>query len=220
MNDMQLRQEIIEELDFEPGIDSRGIAVSVAGGVVTLSGHVPSYSQKVDAEKAVWRIKGVKALAQEIEVRLAEDAKVNDDEIATRAARILAWSSAVPTDSIRVKVSHGWITLTGTVDWHYQRFAAEAAVRRLTGIHGVVNNVEIKQVLKSEDVRDKIKDALRRHVDGEAARIQIDVVSPGEVTLAGNVGDYEERRAIERAAWAIPGVRKVHDNLHIEWRAD
>ena len=106
MNDMQLRQEIIEELDFEPGIDSRGIAVSVAGGVVTLSGHVPSYSQKVDAEKAVWRIKGVKALAQEIEVRLAEDAKVNDDEIATRAARILAWSSAVPTDSIRVKVSH------------------------------------------------------------------------------------------------------------------
>ena len=220
MNDMQLRQNIIEELDFEPGIDSRGIGVSVAGGVVTLSGHVPTYSQKVDAEKAVWRIKGVKALAQEIEVRLAASAKVNDDEIATRAARILAWSSSVPVDAIRVKVSHGWVTLTGTVDWHFQRFAAEAAVRRLTGIHGVVNNVEIRQTLQPENVRDKIKESLRRHVDGEAARIRIDVVPPGDVILEGGVSDYEERRAIERAAWAVPGVRTVQDNLHIEWRVD
>ncbi|MEX1827262.1 BON domain-containing protein [Luteibacter sp. CQ10] len=219
MNDMQLRQDIVEELDFEPGIDARGIGVSVTDGVVTLNGHVPSYSQKIDAEKAVWRIKGVKALAQELEVRLPEHAKVNDDEIATRAARIIAWNVGVPADAIHVKVSHGWITLSGTVDWHFQRFAAEAAVRRLTGIHGVFNNVEIKQALKSDNVREKIKDALRRHVEGEASRIRIDVKSPGDVTLEGDVGDYEERRAIERAAWSVPGVRAVHDNLHIQWHA-
>lgn len=219
MNDMQLRQDIIEEIDFEPGIDATGIAVSVTGGVATLSGHVPSYSQKVDAEKVVWRIKGVKALAQELEVRLPQDAKVNDDEIATRAARIIAWSASVPSDAIHVKVSRGWVTLTGTVDWHFQRFSAEAAVRRLTGIHGVINNVELRQTLKPESVRDKIKEALRRHVEGEASRIRINVASPGDVTLEGDVGDYEERRAIERAAWAVPGVRKVHDNLNIQWHS-
>jgi len=219
MNDIQLRQDIIEELDFEPGIDARSIGVSVADGVVTLNGHVPSYSQKVDAEKVVWRIKGVKALAQELEVRLPEDAKVNDDEIATRAARIIAWSASVPPDAIHVKVARGWVTLSGTVDWHFQRFAAEAAVRRLTGIHGVINNVQLRQAVKPENVRDKIKEALRRHVDGEASRIRIDVASPGEVTLEGDVGDYEERRAIERAAWAIPGVRAVHDKLNIQWHS-
>lgn len=217
MNDRQLRQDVIEELDFEPGIDARGIGVSVSGGVVTLSGHVPSYSQKVDAEKAVWRLKGVKALAQELEVRLADHARVNDDEIATRAARIIEWSAAVPADTVHVKASGGWITLTGTVDWHFQRQAAEAAVRRLTGIHGVINKVEIKAAPKSENVRDKIKEALRRHVDDEAARIRIDVASPGDVTLEGEVADYEERRAIERAAWAVPGVRTLHDNLRIQW---
>ncbi|HEY5613144.1 MAG TPA: BON domain-containing protein, partial [Lysobacter sp.] len=119
MNDKELRQNVIDELDFEPSIDSSDIGVAVEKGVVTLTGHVSTYTQKLAAERAVWRVKGVKAIAQEIEVRIPSETKQTDDEIAKRAVNMLAWNAAVPRDTVHVKVQKGWVTLTGELNWNY-----------------------------------------------------------------------------------------------------
>lgn len=215
MNDSQLRQQVIEELEGEPSVQATGIGIAVDKGVVTLSGHVPSYLQKVEAERAVWRVKGVKAIAQEIEVRLPAEAKLNDDEIAARAVHSIAWHASIPEGEVHVKVSHGWVTLSGTVRWQYQRREADAAVHRLSGVRGVLNTITIAQPVTSTDVRRSITDALRRHAGTEADRIRIAIADGGDVTLEGEVDDFDERQAVERAAWSVPGVRTVHDHLRI-----
>ena len=137
MNDKELRQLVLDELEYEPSLDAADIGVTAENGVVTLSGYVTDYLQKVAAERAAWRVKGVRAIAQKIEVRLAGDKRQHDDEIAQRILDIFAWNSAVPEKKIRAKVSDGWVTLSGEVDWHYQRNAAESAVRKLSGVKGV-----------------------------------------------------------------------------------
>lgn len=215
MNDKELRQDVIDELEFEPSIDSANIGVAAENGVVTLSGHVTSYLQKVGAERAVWRVKGVKAIAQELEVRLPWDKKVNDDEIAKRALDILAWSTLVPSDSIKVLVRDGWVTLSGRVNWNYQRDAAAREVRKLTGVLGLVNNITLEPAAQKIDIRQRVMDALKRHAEIEAARINVDVDSAGSVKLSGLVDDWEERRAIERAVWSAPGVHSIEDNIRI-----
>lgn len=215
MNDKMLRQNIVDELDFEPSIDSADIGVAVEEGVVTLSGHVSSYMQKLMAERAVWRVKGVKAIALEIEVRLPSDKKVNDDEIAKRAVDILGWSALVPRETVRVKVADGWITLTGHVDWNYQRAAAESEVRKLTGVVGVTNGIALASRVQSSDIKQRILDALKRHAEVEANRIQIDVRDGGIVRIEGEVDDWDERQAVERAVWSAPGVRIVDDHVRI-----
>lgn len=215
MNDKELRQNVIDELEFEPSIDSANIGVAAENGVVTLSGHVASYLQKVDAERAVWRVKGVKAIAQEVDVRLPGDKKVNDDEIAKRALDILAWSTLVPSDSIKVVVRDGWVTLSGRVNWNYQRDAAAREVRKLTGVLGLVNNITLEPAAQKVDIRQRVMDALKRHAEVEAARINVDVDSAGSVKLSGLVDDWEERRAVERAVWSAPGVHSIEDNLRI-----
>lgn len=215
MNDKELRQNVIDELEFEPSIDSANIGVAAENGVVTLSGHVASYLQKVDAERAVWRVKGVKAIAQELDVRLPGDKKVNDDEIAKRALDILAWSTLVPSDSIKVVVRDGWVTLSGRVNWNYQRDAAAREVRKLTGVLGLVNNITLEPAAQKVDIRQRVMDALKRHAEIEAARINVDVDSAGSVKLSGLVDDWEERRAVERAVWSAPGVHSIEDNLRI-----
>jgi len=136
MDDKTLRQFIIDELDFEPSIDAANIGVAVEKGVVTLTGHVANYGEKIAAERAVQRVKGVRAIAQEIEVRFSNQPKRSDDEIAQRALDIVKWSVQVPAESIQVKVEQGWITLTGAVEWQYQKQAAESAIRKLRGSVG------------------------------------------------------------------------------------
>lgn len=215
MNDKELRQNVIDELDFEPSIDSANIGVAAENGVVTLSGHVASYMEKVEAERAVWRVKGVKAIAEEIEVRLAWDKKVSDDEIAKRVVGIMAWNTLIPKDSVKVLVRDSWVTLTGQVDWNYQRDAAAREVRKLTGVMGLINNITLGPVAQKSDIRQRVLDALKRHADVEASRISVDVEPGGSVKLSGQVDDWEERRAVERAVWSAPGVRSVVDNIRI-----
>ena len=215
MNDKELRQLVMDELEFEPSIDSAGIGVCAEHGVVTLSGHVPSYTQKLAAERAAWRVKGVKAIAQEIEVRLPGDARTNDDEIAQRALNSLAWSSAIPRDAVKVRVADGWVTLSGQVDWNYQREAAESEVRKLTGLVGVINDITLNPAAQMVDVKQKILDALKRHAELEARDIRVEIREGGTVRLEGGVDNWDERQAVERAVWSAAGVHAIDDRLHI-----
>jgi osmotically-inducible protein OsmY len=214
VNDKELRQNVIDELDFEPSVDAANIGVAAEDGVVTLTGHVESYMQKLATERAVWRVKGVKGIAQEIQVRIPSDKKTNDDEIAQRALRILAWSSSAPPGAIQVKVQQGYVTLSGQVEWNFQRQAAELAVRGLSGVAGVINSVTLQPRASVVDVEDRIRSALKRHADVEAARIRVSI-DDGRVELRGEVDDWGERIAVERAAWSVPGVRAVEDKLRI-----
>jgi osmotically-inducible protein OsmY len=214
MFDKQIRDRVEEELDFEPSIDSTNLGVSVHNGVVTLTGHVSDIWQKQAVERAVWRVKGVKALAQEIEVRVAAGKKLSDDAIAERAMKILAWTSSVPRDAVRIKVQGGCVTLTGEVEWHYQRVAAEFAVRRLSGVLAVINLLMLKPRVSPGNLKQRIEQALKRHAEIEASNIEVDVVD-GKVSLRGEVEDWSERRAIELAVWAAPGVRSVEDHICI-----
>lgn len=213
--DSLLRDDVLEELDYEPSLDASNIAVMAADGVVTLTGHVASYAEKLAAERAAWRVDGVKAIAQKIEVHLPGDKKMGDDEIAKRAIDILTWNVLVPAQDIHVKVAHGWITLAGEVAWNFQREAAEAAIRKLSGVVGVSNDIRVKPNVQVGDVRRSIADALKRHAEVEAARIRIDVQTNGTVAIEGKVDDWEERQAVERAVWSAPGVRAVENRVRI-----
>ena len=215
MNDKILQQLVIDELDFDPSIDAVAIGVAVENGVVTLTGHVADYAQKVAAERAAWRVKGVKAIAQEIEVRVPSARKQNDDEIAQRAINILAWNTLVPNDRIRIKVADGWVTLSGQVDWNYQRVAAENEVRKLGGVVGVFNEIQLSIITQPGDVKRRILDALNRRAEVEADAIRVDVRNGGEVRIEGRVDNWRERQAVEHAAWSTPGVRIVDDRLTI-----
>jgi len=215
MNDKTLRQRVIDELEFEPSVHAAGIGVAVDGGVVTLSGHVPSYAQKLAAERAAWRVKGVRAVAQQIDVHLPEDKKHGDDEIARRALAILAWDSMLPDDAVRVKVQDGWVTLSGELDWNYQRDIAVTDVHRLGGVKGVINELTIRTRASASDVQSSIADALRRHAALEARHVAIGVQPDGTVVLDGIVASADERKEVVRAAWRAAGVHAVEDRLRI-----
>lgn len=212
MTDKDLRRAVLDELDFDPSLDAGDIGVAVADGVVTLTGHVGSYAEKVEAERAVRRVRGVRAIAQEIEVRYADDKKVADDQIAARALAIIDWSVHLPKQAIQVKVAGGWVTLTGTVDWQYQMAGVEAAVRKLSGVHGVTNLIEVRPQVPPKAVKDKILEAFKRGALFEADQIKV-TVSGDKVTLEGAVTAWAERDAAERAAWSVPGVRAVEDRI-------
>jgi osmotically-inducible protein OsmY len=214
MDDKTLRQNIIDELDFEPSIDAAHIGIAAEKGVVTLTGHVGSYAEKIAAEDAVQRIKGVKAIAQEIEVRYPSAERRSDDEIAKRALDILAWDVSVPNEGIQVKVQKGWITLSGEVDWYYQKQAAENSVRKLSGVIGVSNQITLKETVQPADVKRRIENALKRHAEVEADNIRV-AVADGRVTLEGKVKAWHERQLAEQAAWAARGVRAVEDRLYV-----
>ena len=213
MSELQLRQDVVDELEYEPSVDAAHIGVAVDKGVVTLTGHVASYAEKQAAIAAVRRVKGVRAIAEEIEVRYALDKKTSDDEIAQRAIDILGWDMMVPSDSIQVMVHNGWVTLTGNVDWHYQKKQAEEDVRKLSGVRGVTNTIEIKPSVQAEDVKRKIEEALKRHAEIEASAIRVTVRERNKVLLEGKVGSWDERNAVENAAWSAPGVKSVEDRM-------
>ena len=215
MSETFLRQIIIEELDYEPSLDATHIGVAVENGIVTLIGHVASFAQKQAAITAVRRIHGVRGIADEIEVRYPFEEKIDDDEIAKRAVDILGWNSVVPDGAIQVVVRNGWVTLTGDVDWHFQKQSAEDAVRKLSGVRGIVNSVAIKPRVQATDVKKKIEDALRRRLEGEVRGIRVAVEGDGKVILEGFVDNWTVRQAIEIAAWSVPGVKVVDDRLSV-----
>jgi osmotically-inducible protein OsmY len=214
MDDRTLRQQVIDELDWEPTVDAANIGVAANNGVVTLTGHVPSYAQLIAAEAAVRRVKGVQAIAQEIEVRFAGAASHSDEDIANRAVLLLKWSAEIPKEAIQVKVAKGWISLTGEVEWQYQRQAAEDSVRSLTGVKGVSNLIVVRPRVVAQDVGRAIEAALKRDARVEAQAIKV-IVKDGKVRLEGRVRSWHEREAAERAAWAAPGVEAVEDHLVI-----
>ena len=215
MNELRLRDDILDELAYEPIVDPAHIGVAVDQDVVTLTGHVGSYAQKLAALSAVRRVKGVHGIADEIEVRYSSGEKTSDDEIASRAINVLSWDSVVPSNAIQVTVRDGLVTLTGKVDWYYQKSSAERDVRKLSGVRSVVNNIEIEPHAKAENVKRKIEDALKRHAEVEAKDIRVTVRDDSEVLLEGKVQSWDEKVAVENAAWSAPGVKNVRDQLTI-----
>jgi osmotically-inducible protein OsmY len=215
-SDTQLQQDVLDELDFEPSVNAAHIGVTAKNGVITLSGHAGSYAEKIAAEEAVRRVKGVHAIAQEIEVRYPSDKKTSDDEIAGRALSVLRWNAVVPYEAVQIKVQDGWVTLLGEVEWQFQRVAAESGIRRLSGVAGVVNQITLKSRVEAKDVESKIEEALKRSAEIEARGIHVFSLGGGKVALEGKVHDWQEREAVKRAAWSAPGVLAIEDRLQID----
>ena len=214
-SDLQLRSHIEDELSWEPGVNAAAIGVSVTDAVVTLSGQVDSFREKHAAEEAVMRIHGVRALANELEVRLPADSVRRDEDIARTAASILLWNASVPKDRIKAQVSQGWITLEGTVDWHYQRMAADLAVQHLMGVRGVINLIAVKQAPSRSEVKSRINAALKRSAELNSQRIEISVHGD-KVILSGKVSSLGAKQAAENAAWNAPGILSVQNELTVE----
>jgi len=215
MNELKLRDVILDELAYEPIVDPAHIGVTADQNVVTLTGHVGSYAQKLAALSAVRRVKGVHGIADEIEVRAPSDAKMSDDEIASRAINVLSWDSVVPSEAIQVTVRDGLVTLTGKVHWYYQKSSAERDVRNLSGVRSMVNNIEVEPHAKADNVKKNIEAALTRHAEIEAKDIRVTVRDDDEVLLEGKVRNWDEKFAVENAAWSAPGVKNVRDRLTI-----
>ena len=216
ISDLELRQDVLDELEFEPSVNAAHIGVAANRGVVTLTGFVTSYAEKAAAERAARRVKGVKAIAEEIEVRLPSDTKRADDEIAARAVDILKWHGGLPAERLTVKVEKGIVTLTGEVDWQYQKADAEHVVHKLSGVIDVVNQIRVAAPVYASDIKEKIQKALRRSAEVEASRITVET-DGGKVILSGKVRAWYERDIAERAAWSAPGVTEVQDHLTIEY---
>lgn len=214
-SDSQLKIQVEEELDWDPAVKLASIGVEVKDGIVTLSGHLDSYTEKIAAERAAQRVSGVKGMAVEIDIRPLGASNRTDGEIAANATETLRWNAAVPHNSILVMVEKGWITLSGDVDWNFQRTNAEAAVHSLIGVKGVNNIINLKHQVSSVDVKSKIEAALYRSAQLDGKNIKI-TVNGDTVTLGGKVNSFAERRIIKNAAWAAPGVFKVVDDLKIE----
>lgn len=210
--DLQLQQRVIDELEFEPSVNAAHIGVSARDGVVTLAGRVESFAEKLAAEHAARRVKGVKAVAQELIVHLPADRKTADDEIAARAVSLLNWDSLLPHGEIAVTVEHGIVSLAGTVEWQYQRGEAEEDIRKLSGVKAIINKIVVQPRVRTEDVHAKIRAALERNAAIEASNITVGV-SGGKVSLTGTVDAWTEREAIERAVWSAPGVTQVEDHI-------
>jgi osmotically-inducible protein OsmY len=211
--DPTIRDNVLAELDFEPSLDASGVGVAVKAGVATLTGHVGSYTEKLIAEEAARRVRGVRAVAIELDVRLPAEAKTNDDEIAARAASIIAWQMPA-IDTVSVSVEKGWIILRGEVNYYFEREDAERAVRKLSGVLGVTNTIKVRPSVTTRDIRERIAGALERSAELEAAAIRVSV-DGGKVTLTGHVKAWNERAVAERAAWAAPGVTQVVDHIDV-----
>jgi osmotically-inducible protein OsmY len=214
MNDLELRRSILDELEFQPHIDAAAIGVTVNNAMVCLTGHVRTYAEKIAAERAVKSVKGVKAVAEEIQVRVPSDLDIDDEAIASRCMDVIRWSSTLPEERIQIKVQQGWVTLEGEVDWQYQKEAAQSAVRKLAGVVGINNMLVVRPKLDADDIKARIEAALARNAQLDPTKIRISVEGR-TVILDGHVRLWLERKAVQDAAWAVPGVSHVENHLLI-----
>ncbi|KWI04692.1 BON domain-containing protein [Burkholderia ubonensis] len=208
--DRQVKQDVEEELAWDPAVDSTRIGVEVEDRVVTLSGHPASVAEKVAAEHAAHRVAGVRAVVVDMSVHLPHDERHSDEDIAKAVRAVLHWTAGLRDDAIHVQIEKGWITLSGKVDWGYQRQRALRAVSQMRGIVGVSDAIEV-----GGDIGATIRKAMQRHAEREANHIDV-IVQDGTVTLNGKVDSYAEREVARGAAWSAPGVRVVVDNLVVE----
>ena len=214
MTDRELKVQVENALDWEPSLDASDVGVAVDEGVVTLRGNVRSYAEKGAAERVALHVYGVKAVADELNVRLLAGYERNDTDIAQAAVAALKWSTLVPADRVTVTVANGWLTLQGAVEWQYQKNAAARAVQTLTGVKGIANDVVVKPQVNTANVQAKIEAAFKRSAEIDARRIHV-AAHEGKVVLTGNVRSWAERQEAERAAWAAPGVTQIDDRLTI-----
>jgi len=214
--DAQLRKDVIAQLDWEPAIHATQIGVEVRDGIVTLAGEVATYSEKWYAERAAQRVSGVKALAIEMKVKLAGSARRTDSDIGQSARNVLDWTTSVESSAVKVQVEGGWITLSGEVDWQYQKQAATDAVRALMGVTGVSDQIGIKHKPMASIVKADIDAAIKRSAARDSSEILVEVVGT-DVTLTGKVHSWSERDLATDSAWSSPGVRNVIDKMTLSF---
>jgi osmotically-inducible protein OsmY len=213
--DLDIQQDVMAELLWEPGLRVAEIGASVKNGVVILSGIVDSYYKKVLAEKAAKKVAGVKAVAEEIEVRVPGSRKVSDLDIAEAVINSLKWNSTVVEEAINVKVEKGAVTLEGEAEWNFQKESAQKAVENLVGITSIINNIRVINKVSMEDLQEKIDEAFVRSATLDADKIRIDV-NGDKVVLSGRVRSFAEKKDAERTVWASPGVMHVINNLEVD----
>ena len=214
-SDSELRQAVLEELEWEPSVTSAEVGVTVKDGVVTLTGWVESHAEKTSAYHAAARVFGVRAVADDLKVRLSDYNERTDSDIARSAANAIAWTSTVPQDCVKVIVEDGWLTLEGKVNWRYEKDAAEAAVRSLRGVVGVSNEIVVEPLIEKLEVKSKIEKAFERNAHLKMRKISVDADGT-RIILRGKVHSFLEREEAERAAWSTPGVTGVENNLVVQ----
>jgi osmotically-inducible protein OsmY len=215
MTDAELKSAVEAELSWEPAVKSAAaIGVRVKEGIVTLTGPVESYLEKLAAERAALRVAGVKAVVNDLEVRLPSASQRTDEDIAKAAANALDWTTGIPREKIKLSVEKGWITLKGSVDWEFQRSIAEDAVRYLWGVKGVINLIEVQPTVSKAIVKNKIEEAFKRHAEIDAKNVDVETQG-SKVILKGSVHSWHERQEAERVAWEAPGVTQVENHLAI-----
>ncbi len=214
MDDIALRQNVLDELDYEPSVHAAGIRVAVQDGVVTLTGHVPNFMEKSLADRAVRRVRGVRGIAERLKVEFGRPSPFSDDDIAKRALTVLDLNVLVPAGAVRVRVVEGALILSGVVEWEFQRAAAHRDLSKLRGVTAIADQIKVTPAFDAWDIEERIRAALQRTATGEARAIKV-FVKDGQVRLEGEVPSWADRYVVERAAWSAPGVRSIDDHLTV-----
>jgi len=214
--DVKIKEDVLQELAWQSGVDKTQIGVIVKDGVVTLTGVVDSYTKKIEAEKAAKSVYGVKAVAEDIEVKFITGKGKTDTEIATAVINAFKWNSSIPDEDVKIKVEDGWVYLSGEVHWAYQKSAAKRAVENLYGVKGVIDNISLKQAVLPFEIKNRLTKAFERSADLEAKNINVEV-DGHTVTLTGTVHSLNEKEEARKAAFFAPGVTKVNNKLKVDY---